>query len=202
MEIEAQASRKGQAFPLLEVMQLDLASLESVRRFASAWMSRNLPLDVLVCNAGLFAMGASRTETADGLEMHMATNHLGHFLLSLLLLPSMQAASKARGRPARVVSVSSRLHLMGRLHRSDPNMTLAGSYSSLAAYAQSKLAQVCFSSELTRRSAGSVRGIALHPGEVATEVVRTLPAPLQAAYRAIMGIILLTPAQGEIYFLI
>jgi NAD(P)-dependent dehydrogenase (short-subunit alcohol dehydrogenase family) len=74
-------------------MELDLSSLQSVRRFAAAWERRGLPLHCLVNNAGVFAMGAARQATPDGFEAHLGTNHLGHFLLTLLLLPSLRAAA-------------------------------------------------------------------------------------------------------------
>jgi NAD(P)-dependent dehydrogenase (short-subunit alcohol dehydrogenase family) len=89
-ELEDAARSSGQAAPRLEVMELDLNSLASVRAFASAWIARGLPLHVLVNNAGIFAMSAPRATTADGFEAHLGTNHLGHFLLTLLLLPSMK----------------------------------------------------------------------------------------------------------------
>ena len=79
-------------------MQLDLASLNSVREFGAGWARRGLPLHVLLNNAGLFALGQRREDSADGFESHLATNYLGHFLLTLLLLPSLQqAAAQVRG---------------------------------------------------------------------------------------------------------
>jgi NAD(P)-dependent dehydrogenase (short-subunit alcohol dehydrogenase family) len=196
-ELEAQAREGGQAAPKLEVMALDLSSLASVRRFGAAWAARGLPLHALLNNAGLFAMSAPRRETADGVEVHLGTNHLGHFLLTLLLLPSLREGAAAAGRPARVVSVSSRLHLMAALRRDDPGLS-TGTFRSLEAYAQSKLAQVLFSAELGRRAggAGGVRAVALHPGEVGTDVVRTLPGPVQWLYKRLSGAMLLSPAQG------
>lgn len=194
-EFVAEAKADGRQAPKCDVMELDLSSIASIRAFADAWNARNLPLHVLLNNAGLFAMSAARTETVDGFEMHMGTNHLGHFLLTLLLLPSLRKGTEQLRRPARVVNVSSRLHLMGSLNKQDPNLA-DGSYVSLRAYAQSKLAQVLFAAELTRRAQGDVMGVALHPGEVTTGVVRSLPPIIQKAYRAIMGLVLLSPAQG------
>lgn len=192
--IVSDAAAAGQADPHVEVMELDLSSLASIRKFAKEWAATGRPLNILVNNAGIFAMSAPRCETPDGFEMHMGTNHLGHFLLTLLLMPSLRAGAAALGRPSRVVNVSSRLQLMGRLRRDDPNITTG--YNSLAAYAQSKLAQVAFASELTRRGGGDVIAVAVHPGEVATGVVRSLPGPIQTLYNVVMGAILLTPAQG------
>ncbi len=193
--LEAAARAGGAAAPRLEVALLDVASAASVRAFAAAFLARGEPLHALVLNAGVFSMGAPRAETPDGHEAHLGTNHLGHFLLALLLLPALRAAGAAPGgRPARVVAVSSRMHLLGRLRRAD--MQLLHNYSPTAAYAQSKLAQVAFCAELSRRARGAVRAVALHPGEVLTDVVRSLPGPLQALYRAAMPVLLLSPAQG------
>ncbi|KAI3432217.1 hypothetical protein D9Q98_003779 [Chlorella vulgaris] len=193
-ELRQQAAAAGQPAPQLEVMQLDLSSLLSVRQFAAAWRRRGLPLHCLINNAGIFAMGAAREQTPDGFEAHLGTNHLAHFLLTLLLLPSLRQAADKAGRPSRVVSVSSKLHYVGRLHRQD--MNLQTGYSSLAAYGQSKLAQVMFAAELQRRTGGGVVSVAVHPGEVMTEVVRSLPGPIRTAYRFLLQTVLLTPQQG------
>jgi retinol dehydrogenase 12 len=177
-------------------MQLNLSSLTSIRNFATAWAAekQNRPVHLLINNAGIFSMSAPRCETEDGFESHMGTNHLGHFLLTLSLMPALHAGAKDIDRPARIVNVSSRLNLMGKLHRDNPNLTTG--YSSVVAYAQSKLAQVAFAAELSRRSNGTVIAVAVHPGEVATGVVRSLPPFIQKLYNIIMGAILLTPAQG------
>ncbi|PRW61076.1 short-chain dehydrogenase reductase SDR [Chlorella sorokiniana] len=193
-ELEEQAAAGGQPAPKLEVQELDLSSLQSVRQFAQAWRSSRRPLHVLVNNAGIFAMSAARETTRDGFEAHLGTNHLAHFLLTLLLLPSLRLAAEQTGRPGRVVHVSSKIHFMGSIHRDDLN--LERSYNSLAAYGQSKLAQVLFAWELQRRTGGKVVSVALHPGEVMTDVVRSLPGPLQRAYRLLLQAILLTPQQG------
>lgn len=190
-------NEKGEHKSRVEVMLLDLSSLESVRQFATAWIDRGTPLDVLVCNAGIFNMVDTRSETVDGIESHIGTNYLGHFLLTMLLMPSMRLATKSQGRAARVICVSSRLQLLGHIHRSDPELKIPGAYSPLGAYAQSKLAQICFASELTQRARGQVRAIALHPGEVLTDVVRSLPKIMQRMYMRIMSIFLLTPEQGK-----
>ena len=182
------------------VMVLDVSSLASVRRFADEWNdSVKLPVHVLINNAGIFSMSAPREETRDGFESHMGTNHLGHFLLSELMLPWLKRAQQEKGRPARVVNVSSKLHRMGRVHREDPHLCEKGSFNSLAAYAQSKLAQVMFAKEYSRRYDGVVRCVSVHPGEVLTDVVRSLPGPMQHAYKLIMRLFLLTPAQGTWY---
>jgi len=193
-EILNEAEQAGRPPPNVDVMELDVSSLASVRRFGVAWSRRGLPLNVLINNAGIFSMSAPRGETADGFESHMGTNHLGHFLLTLLLIPSLRAGAAACRRPSRVVCVSSRLHLMGHFNREDPHLTQG--YNSLAGYAQSKLANVVFAAELSRRAGGDILGVALHPGEVTTDVVRSLPGPMQRLYKFVMGFILLKPSEG------
>lgn len=178
----------------IDVMELDLSSLDSVRNFSTEFLRRNLPLHVLINNAGIFSMASPREETIDGFESHLGTNHLGHFLLSLSLFPALRAASTATGQPSRIVNVSSRLHLMGSIRKNDPN--LLHSFSSLTAYAQSKLAQVICANELTKRTHGEVLSVSLHPGECTTDVVRSLPGPIQKLYRMFMSSMLLTPEEG------
>lgn len=194
-ELRAAAQEAGQPEPRLEVMLLDLASLRSVREFAAAWEARRLPLHVLLNNAGLFALAGAREETEDGFEAHLGTNYLAHFLLTLLLLPSLRRGAEQSGRPSRVVNVSSKLHYVGSIHKQDPHLG-GGAYKPLAAYSQSKLAQVLFAWELQRRTGGAVASVALHPGEVLTDVVRSLPGFMQRAYKLLLQIILLTPEQG------
>jgi NAD(P)-dependent dehydrogenase (short-subunit alcohol dehydrogenase family) len=176
-------------------MQLDVSSFKSVRAFGAAWEKRGSPVHVLINNAGIFSMSAPRTETCDGFESHIGTNYLGHFLLTILLQPSLIEAGRQMKNPARVVNVSSRLSLMGRINMDDPNMKKH--FSSLEAYAQSKLAQVIFAKEFTNRMRGAIRCISLHPGEVLTDVVRSLPPIMQKMYKWFMSIFLLTPSQGR-----
>lgn len=178
----------------IEVMELDVSSFQSIRAFGAAWEKRRSPVHILINNAGIFSMSAPRTETCDGFESHIGTNYLGHFLLTMLLQPSLLQAGRQMKKPARVVNVSSRLNLMGRINTSDPNMKKH--FSSLEAYAQSKLAQVIFAKEFTNRMQGAIRCISLHPGEVLTDVVRSLPPIMQIMYKWFMGIFLLTPSQG------
>lgn len=192
---QATAARDGP-----RVLVLDVSSLASVRRFADSWnASVKLPVHVLINNAGIFGMSAPREETCDGFESHMGTNHLGHFLLTELMLPWLKKARQETGRPARVVNVSSKLHRMGRIHRDDPHLLEGGSFNSLAAYAQSKLAQVMFAKECSRRYDGVVRCVSVHPGEVLTDVVRSLPGAMQQMYKLVMRLFLLTAAQGTMH---
>jgi len=182
------------------VQVLDVSSLASVRAFANDWSeSVKLPVHVLINNAGIFGMSAPREETCDGFESHVGTNHLGHFLLTELMLPWLKKARQETGFPARVVNVSSKLHRMGRIHRDDPHLVEVGSFNSLAAYAQSKLAQVMFAKECSRRYDGVVRCVSVHPGEVLTDVVRSLPGAMQRMYKLVMRLFLLTAAQGTMH---
>ncbi len=140
-------------------MQLDLASLASIRTAAAQILAAHDRIDVLVNNAGVMAIPERRT--TDGFEMQFGTNHLGHFALTALLIPAL-----SRSDGARVVSVTS----FGRFYRGrfDPDdPPLAGSYEPWRAYGQSKKANQRFAIELDRRAraAGlSVRSLAAHPG--------------------------------------
>lgn len=152
----------------LEVRWLDLADLTSVRAFAAEWTG---PLDVLINNAGIMAVPEG--ETADGFEMQIGTNHLGHFALTALLLPSITD---------RVVTVSSQAHRMGRIHLTDLNCERRR-YHRWLAYGQSKLANLLFTTELQRRlalSGSPVRAMAAHPGYAATGLTAHFGGPFAA----------------------
>jgi NAD(P)-dependent dehydrogenase (short-subunit alcohol dehydrogenase family) len=143
---------------------LDLASLASVRGFAKRVGSAYDGIDLLVNNAGVMAI--PRATTADGFEMQLGTNHLGHFALTGLLLPSMRDRAGSR-----VVTVSSGAHKPGRINFDD----LMGerSYKKWGAYSQSKLANLLFAYELDRRlrAAGAKTiSVAAHPGYAATNL--------------------------------
>ena len=144
----------------VEVRALDLADLASVRAFAG-----DAPApDLLINNAGVMALPYRRT--ADGFEMQLGTNHLGHFALTGLLLPRL-----AERPEPRVVTVSSQAHRMGKIAFDD--LQSERSYKKWAAYGQSKLANLLFTYELARRAeaAGSpVRAYAAHPGYSATNL--------------------------------
>lgn len=138
----------------------DLSSQDEVRGLVDEFKTRYDHLDILVNNAGAVFM--KRRASADGLEMTFALNHLGYFLLTLLLLDRLTAGSRAR-----IVNVSSAAHMGGTIHFDD----LQGErgYSGWKAYSQSKLANILFTYELARRLEGSrVTANVLHPGFVAT----------------------------------
>ena len=148
------------------VARLDLADLASVRAFAREWSSANPEgLDLLINNAGVMAI--PRRTSADGFEMQLATNHLGHFALTGLLLPALVAVPNSR-----VVTVSSSAHRMVRgINFHDINSERK--YRSWGAYGQSKLANLLFTAELQRRLSAAdltVKAMAAHPGYAATEL--------------------------------
>jgi NAD(P)-dependent dehydrogenase (short-subunit alcohol dehydrogenase family) len=142
----------------IEVRELDLADLSSVRRFAEEW---NEPIDVLVNNAGVMAVPKGTTK--DGFETQFGTNHLGHFALTNLLLPLVTD---------RVVTVSSTAHRAGAIDLDDLNWR-SRPYKTWSVYGQSKLANLLFTLELERRlesDGSSVRAFAAHPGYAATNL--------------------------------
>jgi NAD(P)-dependent dehydrogenase (short-subunit alcohol dehydrogenase family) len=142
----------------LVLLGLDLADLVSVRRASDEVLARHARLDILINNAGV--MGTPYRQTADGFELQMATNHLGHFALTGLLLDRIVTTTRAR-----IVTVSSHLHRMGRLQPDD--VAGAAFHSTWVAYGTSKLANLLFTAELSRRlqAAGlPTRAVAAHPG--------------------------------------
>lgn len=143
----------------VDLVQLDLSSLASVRSCAEELRGRLAAIDVLVNNAG--AVQPTRTETSDGFETTIGANHLGPFLLTDLLLPLLKAAA-----PSRIVVVSSLAHRQARLDLDDL-MTERRPYVAMDAYAASKLANLLFARELAARLDGTgVTVNALHPGTV------------------------------------
>jgi NAD(P)-dependent dehydrogenase (short-subunit alcohol dehydrogenase family) len=152
----------------VDVAQLDLADLASVREFAATWTGAHPDgLDVLVNNAGVMAI--PRRETADGFEMQLGTNHLGHFAVTGLLIGALRPGG-------RVVTVSSGAHRFGRMDFED--LQSAASYQKWRAYGQSKLANLLFALELHRRAGDAgvdLRSIAVHPGYAATNLQRVGP---------------------------
>lgn len=177
------------------VMRVDLADLASIHEFADR-ANRALPqIDILINNAGL-GMQPARAVTVDGYERQFATNHLGPFALTGLLLPALLKAPSAR-----VVAISSLAHRGGRIDVAD----LQGEqrYSGLKAYSQSKLANLLFTAELARRAReASTRlvAVAAHPGIAATGFIPAigLPRPLTAAMQVGARVFAQTPAKGAL----
>ena len=174
-QVRMQAAREGRPADV-ELLVLDLADLSSVRAFAASVVAAHPSLDLLVNNAWVMALPRRET-TADGFERQLATNHLGHFALTGLLLPVLLS-----GR-SRVVTVSSMAHRMGRIALDD--LQSERGYRPWAAYGQSKLANLLFTMELQRR-ADSVRAdlvsVAAHPGWSATNLVVAGPGSGRPAW--------------------
>ena len=149
---------------------LDLASLESVRAFATRLQSQAPQLDILINNAGVMSL-PSRRETADGFELQFGTNYLGHFALTLRLLPLLLQAAAPR-----VVCVSSLYHRRGAIDFDD--LQARRSYRPGRAYGQSKLAMLMFALELDRRAKAAGYDLisnAAHPGYARTELIPNGP---------------------------
>jgi NAD(P)-dependent dehydrogenase (short-subunit alcohol dehydrogenase family) len=142
----------------VEVARLDLLDPASVDAFVTGYLGSGRPLHVLLNNAGI--MGGPLVRDARGYESQFATNHLGHFQLTLGLLPALRAA-----RGARVVNLTSGGHRISGIRWDDPHFTTG--YEPMLGYGQSKTANVLFAVELDRRWAGDgIRGYAVHPGVI------------------------------------
>lgn len=149
----------------IELLEVDLGDLDSVRAAAERWRGSHERLDALINNAGVMAPPLRRT--TDGFELQFGVNHLGHFALTGRLLDALLAADRPR-----VVTVSSGAHRMGSIAFDDLNWTHRR-YTPFGAYAQSKLANLLFTFELQRRSASAgsdLNALAAHPGYAATEL--------------------------------
>jgi len=174
----AEEIRRKFAFAKLEVCALDLADLSSVRSFVQEFKLRHTKLHGLVNNAGVMNTPFGRTK--DGFETQFGTNHLGHFLLTELLMDALKA-----GAPSRIVNLSSSFHEFavgrkGDIHFEDLNYHQRP-YDPWEAYAQSKLANLLHARELARRLAGTgITSASVNPGWVRTNLVRvSLPMWIQ-----------------------
>lgn len=184
----------------LELLVADLARQQDIRRAAAAVVDRHDQLHVLINNAG--AHFRRRAVTADGIEMHLAVNHLGGFLLTHLLLDQLRA-----GAPSRIVNIASNSIANTRQVkiRRQPrpavlnldDLQSVATFEPMAVYAQSKLAMVMCGYLLARRLAGDrVTVNAVHPGLVATSVVDAIAFPLLTPLLPLVKRFLLTPEQG------
>jgi NAD(P)-dependent dehydrogenase (short-subunit alcohol dehydrogenase family) len=156
-----------------DVAPLDLTSLQQVRCFADDFMAHNEHLHLLINNAGV--MNTPLERTAEGFELQFGTNHVGHFLLTCLLVPAL-----LRDAPARIVNLSSGGHMASDIVWDDPNFERRP-YDPFSSYGQSKTANILFTVELERRLGDrGVHAYAVHPGLVATELGRYMTPELWA----------------------
>jgi len=148
--------------PRVELIPLDLASFASIRQFAEQIQDRFKHIDILINNAGLLPFG--RQLTKEGFEMQFGVNHLGHFLLTDMLLPQLKAAPSAR-----VINVASTMHNFGTIDFT--SFKGETPYKPMKAYGQSKLANVLFTREFAQRYADTnITTYSLHPGGVGTNI--------------------------------
>ncbi len=158
--------RRAHKRAAVEFRLLDTARLSSVRKFAEDWQREQRRIDILVLNAGIAAV-PNREETEDGFERQLATNYLGHFALTGLLLPHIEPSAQSR-----IVAVASIAHRHARINFDDLQLK---NYHSGKAYNRSKLAMLIFGLELDRRlrAAGSpIQSIPAHPGMAVTDIFR------------------------------
>lgn len=173
------------------LMELDLNSFESVRIFAAKVNKSVDKINWLINNAGV--MMTPKMTTKDGFEYQFGVNHLGHFLLTNLLLEKVCAA----GSGSRIITLSSVAHMPGRIHFDDINLQMKGAYTPTKAYYQSKLANLLFTVELARRlKASGVSVFAVHPGLVKTELGRHLNKFSLLILRFLHMFILISPEFG------
>ena len=157
----------------VHLLSLDLGDFSSVRACVADFLARGRPLHILLNNAGV---AGARGRTKSGFELAFGVNHLGHFLLTQLLLPRLLEADRAR-----IVTVASKAHYNVKRWDWDVLTEHTRSRTALHEYGVSKLANVLFSAELARRLSGTqVRTYALHPGVVASDVWRGVPQPFRA----------------------
>jgi NAD(P)-dependent dehydrogenase (short-subunit alcohol dehydrogenase family) len=154
----------------LDLVELDLASLRSVRACADALVKAGKPFDVVICNAGV--MACPRGKTADGFETQFGTNHLGHFVLVNRIASLMKKGS-------RLVNLSSAGHRFSDVDLDDPNFEHTP-YTEFGAYGRSKTANILFAVEFDRRhKAEGIRATAVHPGGIQTELGRYMTPELR-----------------------
>ncbi|XP_004245595.1 short-chain dehydrogenase TIC 32, chloroplastic [Solanum lycopersicum] len=158
----------------IDVMEMDLGSMESVRKFASEYNSTGYPLNILINNAGVMAPPFMLSQ--DNIELQFATNHLGHFLLTNLLLQNLKNTAQASHKEGRIVNVSSLGHRFTYREgiRFD-KINDKDSYTAILAYGQSKLANILHANELARHfkeEGAEITANSLHPGSITTNLLR------------------------------
>jgi NAD(P)-dependent dehydrogenase (short-subunit alcohol dehydrogenase family) len=160
--------KAGAVLGATEIVALELSDLTSVRRAAADIARRHPRIDLLINNAGVMATPLART--AQGFELQLGTNHLGHFAFTTALLDNLRAGS-------RIVNLTSRGHLVSGFRWEDPHFRDESSYEKFVAYGQSKTANVLFTVELEHRLAGTgIHAFAVHPGVIITDLGRHVNA--------------------------
>ncbi len=172
-QVALEIINKGRGRVTAEFLPLDLGDFDSIRRCAQQFLARKIPLHLLINNAGL---AGSRGLTPSGFELAFGTNHVGHFLLTQLLVAHIKKSA-----PARIITVASRAHTRVAGIDWDAVRKPTRTFTGIQEYGVSKLANVLFSYELGRRLHGSgVHTYSLHPGVVASDVWRSVPWPVRA----------------------
>lgn len=180
------------------ILEIDLSSLPSVSRFCSEFLSLGLPLNILVNNAGVFSQKLEFSE--DKFEMTLATNYLGHFLLTELLLEKMVETASTTGIEGRIINVSSLVHNWVKKDTfSLPKILSPNSYNGTRAYAQSKLANILHVKEVARQLKernARVTINAVHPGIVKTGIIRAHKGFITESLYFLAGKLLKSTSQG------
>lgn len=166
---------------------LDLGSLDSIRVFVREFLAEESRLDVLINNAG---WTGPRCLTVDGFESQIGVNHMGHFLLTNLLLDTLKASV-----PSRIITLTSVAHRVGKINKLDLNSDK--SYHSFLAYAQSKLANILFTRELSKQLAGTgVTANSVNPGPVHTSITKNINIFIRLFWVPISWAFFKTPEKG------
>ena len=176
----------------LEIMEIDLSKLKSVRNFAQAFLKKYDALHLLINNAGVMIPPYEKTE--DGFELQMGANYFGHFLLTGLLLERIMQTPESR-----VVSLSSIAHKAGNIHFD--NLHWETDYVKMKAYRQSKLACLIFAFELQRRldkAGSSTLSVAAHPGISNTELGKHIPKLMYLLFRPLVSFYIQKPEYGAL----
>ena len=171
-KLDAAADRIRTSVPTTDLQTglVDLADLSSIRSYAEEYLQEAAPIDVLINNAGVMACPFMTTN--DGFEMQFGTNHLGHFLLTNLLMPAILS-----GQNPRIINLSSAGHTHADVSLDDPNFETS-EYNAWESYGRSKSANIHFTRELVRRYGDEIRSFAVHPGVILTELGRHLTPEL------------------------
>ena len=171
-KLHAAADRIRKSVPTTDLQTglVDLADLSSIRSYAEEYLQEAAPIDVLINNAGVMACPFMTTN--DGFEMQFGTNHLGHFLLTNLLMPAILS-----GQNPRIINLSSAGHTHADVSLDDPNFETS-EYNAWESYGRSKSANIHFTRELVRRYGDEIRSFAVHPGVILTELGRHLTPEL------------------------